>query len=79
MEVTLQRGGKVHFNLTGIDIQAALAGDSSIWVGRYTAWELQRIVLQPDLFDITDFYLDGRRLSAEEVEQLGIVRPQRGT
>jgi hypothetical protein len=77
MELTLQRGGRIHFNLTGIDIQDALAGDPSIWVGRYTAWELQQVVLRLELFDITSFYLNGKRLSVEDVEALGIVRPQR--
>src|SRR5689334_1016062 len=77
VELTLQRGGKIHFNLTGIDIQDALAGDPSIWVGRYTAWELQQVVLRLELFEVTSFYLDGKRLSVEDVEALGIVRPQR--
>jgi hypothetical protein len=77
MELTLQRGGRIHFNLTGIDIQDALAGDPSIWVGRYTAWELQQVALRLELFDITYFYLNGKRLTVEDLEALGIVRPQR--
>jgi hypothetical protein len=75
LEIVQQRGGKIHFNLTGLDINDALAGDSAIWVGRYTAWELQQIVLRTELFDITYFYLDGIRLTADEARKLGIVRP----
>ncbi len=44
VERTLSAGGKIHFNLTGLDIAEALAGDPGCWVGRYTAWELQQIV-----------------------------------
>jgi hypothetical protein len=76
LEITQQRGGRIHFNLTGLDIKDALAGDPAVWVGRYTAWELQQIVLRRDLFDVTHFYLDGNRLTAEEADNLGIVRPQ---
>jgi hypothetical protein len=75
MEITLRRGGRIHFNLTGIDVEDALAGDPSIWVGRYTAWELQQIVQRRELFDITHFYLDGRRLTTEESARIGIFRP----
>jgi hypothetical protein len=65
MELTLQRGGRIPFNRTGIDIQDALAGDPSIWVGRSTAWELQQVVLRLELFDVTYFYFNGKRLSVE--------------
>jgi hypothetical protein len=58
-----------------LDIQHALAGDPETWVGRYTAWELQQIVLRRDFFDMTDFYLHGRRITKDEAETLGIVRP----
>jgi hypothetical protein len=76
MELTQQRGGTIHFNLTGVDIQDALAGDPSYWVGRYTAWELQQIVLRPALFAITKFYLNGSNLAIEDLERLGLVRPR---
>jgi hypothetical protein len=75
LEVTRARVGRIHFNLTGLDIRDALAGDPETWVGRYTAWELQQIVLRQDLFDMTDFYLNGRRITRDETEQFGIVRP----
>jgi hypothetical protein len=38
---TLAVGGKVHFNLDGVDIAEALAGDPNEFVGRYTEFELQ--------------------------------------
>jgi hypothetical protein len=37
LEITQYRGGRIHFNLTGLDIKDALDGDPAIWVGRYTA------------------------------------------
>ena len=44
---TLRAGGRIHFDLTGLRIEEALAGDASTWVGRYTAWELQQVVANP--------------------------------
>ena len=44
LNTTLAAGGRFHFNLTGLDIIGALAGDANWWVDRYTAWELQQIV-----------------------------------
>ena len=75
LEITKAHGGRIHFNMTGLDIQDALAGDPETSAGRYTAWELQQILLRQDFFDMTEFYLNGRRITTDEAEKLGIVRP----
>ncbi len=69
---TLARGGRIHFNLTGVNIEEALRGDPDIWVGRYTAWELQQIVRNRDWFASTVFYHNGIALTASEAAALGI-------
>jgi hypothetical protein len=69
---TLARRGRIHFNLTGIDIQEALRGDPEVWVGRYTAWELQQIIRRPEWFHQTTFYRDGLQLTAAETAALGV-------
>ena len=43
MNNTVKGGGRIHFDLTGLDVAKALAGDPMERVGRYTAWELQQI------------------------------------
>ena len=48
---TLAAGGKIHFNLDGVDIRDALRGDPNIFVGRYTEYELQQITLTPSGFE----------------------------
>ncbi|HEX4143930.1 MAG TPA: hypothetical protein VHY91_10380 [Pirellulales bacterium] len=73
MERTLGAGGRVHFNLTGIDIADALGGDPSYWVDRHAAWELQQIVAKRSWFDSTIFYLDGRQLTPDELARVGVV------
>ena len=62
----------VHFNLTGLDIADALAGDPNRWVGRYTAWELQQIVRRADWFERTTFYIDGVALTSEMKASVGL-------
>lgn len=68
-------GGKIHFELQGLDIPGALAGDASIWVGRYTAWELQQITQSASLFKNTVFYLNGVKQTAKQLAKLGIKAP----
>ena len=70
---TIVGGGRIHFNLTGLDIRAALRGDPELWVGRYTAWELQQIVRNSEWFAKTFFYLDGAILTTEQADALGVV------
>src|SRR5580704_7274986 len=72
---TLRLGGRIHFNLDGVDIAEALAGDPSVFVGRYTAYELQQIVGNAKWFDSTTFYRDRRQLTIEELTRDGITRP----
>ena len=69
---TLARGGRIHFNLTGMNIDEALRGDPDLWVGRYTAWELQQIARKRDWIARTIFYRDGVMLTAKEAAALGI-------
>jgi RHS repeat-associated protein len=70
MNRTIQGGGRVLFNLTGVNIPEALSGDASVWVGRYTQWELQQVVGNPTYRAATDFYLNGSKLSPAEAGQL---------
>jgi hypothetical protein len=74
---TLQARGRIHFNLTAVDIAEALRGDAKIYVDRYTAWELQQIVGNAIWFGNTTFYLDGAPLSTAQLEKLGI-KPRSG-
>ena len=53
---TMEAGGNIHFNLDGLDIKDALAGNPSAWTGRYTAWELQQLVRKKEWFERTIFY-----------------------
>jgi RHS repeat-associated protein len=68
-------GGKINFELKGLDIPTALAGDANIWVGRYTAWELQQITKSATLFKNTEFYLNGVKQTTEQLIKLGIKAP----
>jgi hypothetical protein len=68
----LSGGGRIHFELAGVRIKEALSGDPTIWVGRYTAWELQQIVANPAYRAATTFYLEGKALSAVELAKLGL-------
>ncbi len=64
------------FELEGVNIQDALTGNPAKWLTdtgtRYTEWELQTIMRRPDFFKNTEFYMKGKQLTAQEVEQLGI-------
>src|SRR5579859_908143 len=75
MTRTIAKGGRVHFNLNGVDVAGALAGNPEEWMGRYTAWELQQIVKKPNWLAQTIFYLNNVPLSPEQVEALGISFP----
>jgi len=72
MQRTLEAGGRVHFNLTGIDIAVALSGDPNYWVDRHAAWELQQIIATQTWYRSTIFYLDGCRLDSKQLRQLNI-------
>ncbi len=72
MARTLARGGKIHFNLAGLNIEEALDGDPAEWVGRYTAWELQQIIRNASWFNDTIFYLGGEVLQTSQLSALGI-------
>ena len=70
---TIAAGGRIHFNLTGLDIAVALAGNPNLWLERWTAWELQQIVRNADWFRNTIFYRDGAMLSSEEAANQGVI------
>ena len=72
MNNTLAAGGKVHFNLDGIDIADVLRGDPNMFVGRYTEYELQQITLNPEWFRNTRFYLAARYFRREQLTNLGV-------
>lgn len=65
-------GGKIKFNLDSLDVRKALCGDPAERVGRYTEWELQQIVRNRQWLDSAEFYLNGQKLTAGEVGQLGL-------
>ena len=69
---TIAGGGKVHFELADLNVAEALAGDSSMWVGRYTAWELQQVVANPAYRAATTFYMKGVEMKAGALKALGL-------
>ncbi len=72
---TLRAGGRIHFNLDGVDIADALAGNPEEFVDRYTSYELQQIVLNPLWFRNTVFYREGRSLTLEDLAAVGMTPP----
>ena len=71
---TLAVGGRFHFNLTGLDIAAAIDGgpEPEKWVYGHTAWELRQIIGNHEWFANTLFYFNGKLLTSEQVAALGI-------
>jgi len=65
--------GKIHFELAGIDIRKALAGNPTEFVGRYTEYELQQVILDLNLFKNTEFYLNGVKQTANDLKNLGVI------
>lgn len=72
---TIAARGRIHFDLTDMDIAAALRGDPNQFVARYTAWGLQQVVRYNSLFERTAFYLNGNLLDSHRVAELGIPKP----
>jgi hypothetical protein len=66
--------GSIHFELSGLNIGEALSGNPSIFVGRYTSYELQQIIANPKLFSNTTFYMNVVEQTAEQLAKLGIKR-----
>ncbi|HRK29818.1 MAG TPA: hypothetical protein PLD59_01970, partial [Tepidisphaeraceae bacterium] len=71
VNATIARGGKIRFDLDGVNVPQALAGDHTVWVGRYTSWELQHI-RRPSWFEHTVFYENGQVLTPQQVAAKGI-------
>ncbi len=82
--VAVATGGRIRFDLTGIDVARALrvvtrslSKYDPVPSGQYTAWELGQIRSHPDLFHHTDFYVqhagEYRQLAASDVTALGIT------
>jgi hypothetical protein len=69
---TLERGGKLRFNLTKVNVRQALASKSASAMDDYTAWELRQIVANKEWLKNTVFYLNGRRLAKNELKRMGI-------
>ena len=72
LEKTVSTGNKISFDLTELKIAEALAGDPTLRVGRYAAWELQQLVRNKTWFAQTEFYLNGAKLLPAKVAELGI-------
>ncbi len=73
LDAIIQNNGRVKFNLDSLDVAAALAGDPNDRVGRFTEWELQRIVRNQNWLDSTDFYLDCEKQTEEQLVAMGII------
>lgn len=65
-------GGRIKFNLDSLNVKNALGGNPLERIDRYTEWELQQIVRKKGWFNATDFYLNGQKLSLEQLLELGI-------
>jgi hypothetical protein len=57
---TLAAGGRFHFNLTGLDIPAALTGDPNWWVDATRPGSFSRLFAMPFGFAIPFFTATGR-------------------
>lgn len=71
---TINKGGRIKFNLTGLDLDRALGTPLVPQPGKLgmTNWELRQIMGNKRFFEATDFYLDGRLLTPEEAAELGV-------
>ena len=56
------------------ELKGGNSGDPAERVARYTEWELQQVVNNKKWLNETDFYLNGKKLTDNELEALGIVR-----
>jgi len=65
-------GGRIKFNLDSLNVKNALGGNPLDRVGRYTEWELQQIVRNQGWFGATDFFLNGQKLTMEQLLESGI-------
>ncbi len=73
MNRTKARCGRAHFDVTGLDIAKAKAGNPASWQDSFTAFELRSILRRKDWFAMTDFYRNGVKLTPQEMVDLGIV------
>jgi hypothetical protein len=78
MKTAISRGGRIKYDLTGIDIARAktTVGDAVPNKG-ITAWELRQVLSHPEYLAATDFYLQGKdgayqKLDAKDLDALGI-------
>ena len=67
-------GGRIKFDLTNIDLKAvgADAGKSYLNSESVTNWELNQIMDNPAYKRATDFYRDGKPLSAKELNKFNL-------
>lgn len=73
MNRTKARGSRAHFDITGLDIAKAKAGNPASWQDSFTAFEFRAILRRNDWFGMTDFYRNGVKLTPQELIDLGIV------
>jgi hypothetical protein len=69
---TVRGGGRIKFNLTGLDVKGALAGRKSI-----TNWELREVLGNPKYRAVTDYYRQDAlgnvtRVGKDELRRLGL-------
>ena len=76
MKNAIDNGGKVHFDLSKMDnISGSVLGKPRTGSSNLstTEFELRSIVLNPEFFKNTKFYKDGKLLTPEQVQELGIT------
>jgi hypothetical protein len=67
-------GGRIKFNLTGLDLNRAFNTPrfSDPFDVGMTNWELQQILHNKYLFEATDFFINGSKLTPEKAAELGL-------
>ena len=73
MNRTRAAGGRAHFDLAVVNLGTAKAGNPASWQDSFTAFELRSILRRPDWFKMTDFYINGQKLTSKQMQELGIV------
>jgi RHS repeat-associated protein len=67
---SINSGGRILFNLDYVSIGRALRADTSAGPygpGGFTNWELQQVLRDPQLYNATDWFIGGGKLTPEDV------------
>nr|WP_243436275.1 RHS repeat-associated core domain-containing protein [Acanthopleuribacter pedis] len=75
MNTAINRGGKILFDLTEVNIRHALnpKNANKSWLDGYTEWELRQILGNKNWLKNTIFYMNGKRLNKRDLKKLGIL------